>query len=121
MLVYVTVRSAALNVARVRTRFAQGGHAVPNERIRARRERSHRMFAWFARHASMAVVFDNSRPSPVVAAVKGPAGWLERRFGGMATAPADQPEWMLLQLDLLAPGLAAMIRSLAARQTTPDD
>jgi hypothetical protein len=69
------------------------------------------MFAWFALQADLVVVFDNSSVSPQVAAVKGPAGWLARYFGGTVS---DKADWMLLAVDLLAPELAATIRTLAA-------
>src|SRR5262249_14815317 len=58
-LVYITVRHAALNVARVEQRQAQGGHDVPADRILSRRIRSHALFEWFAREADMVLVFDN--------------------------------------------------------------
>jgi predicted ABC-type ATPase len=97
-IIYVTVQVSELNITRVANRLAMGGHDVPHERIRARRDRSHRMFAWFAKEADEVFVFDNSTTLPSVAAVK------------------DSRGWALLDLDLLATDLAATIRSLAASE-----
>lgn len=85
-LVYVTVREAALNVARVDQRVAAGGHAVPLDRIRDRRARSHTLFRWFAEAADRVFVFDNSLSQPRLAAVKGPEGWALLDLGAL---PAD--------------------------------
>jgi predicted ABC-type ATPase len=94
VLVYVTLRYPALNVARVQQRHAQGGHDVPSDRVLSRRERSHALFEWFARQADIVLVFDNSAV-PVYAAGKA---------GGM---------WDLADLDRLPDDLAATIQRLA--------
>lgn len=75
--VYVTVTSADLNAARVRNRVARGGHDVPLELIRARRERSHAAAFWFAQRANVGLVFDNSGAAPALLAEKrdGDAAW----------------------------------------------
>ena len=74
---FVTVRSPELNVNRVRDRVIVGGHDVPEDRIRARRERSHRAATWFAERAHVGVVFDNSGMEPMLLAKKprGAPGW----------------------------------------------
>jgi len=96
VLVYVTVQSAELNVARVANRFVLGGHDVPLDRIIARRTRSHQMFEWFAKAADRVFVFDNSTTSPVIVALKDRNVWIQRR------------------LDLLSVELADAIRALAS-------
>ncbi len=101
VLVYVSLRSAEFNVARVANRVALGGHDVPETRIRARRTRSHAMFAWFAEQADQVLVFDNSTASPALGALKGPTGWV------------------LHNLDVLPVELALTIRSLAANKDQP--
>ncbi len=68
--VYVTVRSADVNAARVRNRVARGGHDVPADLIRSRRERSHMAAHWFAQRAHVGLVFDNSAASPALLAEK---------------------------------------------------
>ncbi len=85
-LIYVTVREAELNVARVDQRVTLGGHAVPAERIRQRRARSHMLFRWFANAADRVFVFDNSLAQPRLAAMKGPEGWTILDLGAL---PAD--------------------------------
>lgn len=84
--VYVTVRYADLNVARVRLRTDLGGHDVPEDRIIGRRERSHAMFAWFAGAADTVFVFDNSSSVPVVTACKHLGKWTIAAPGRL---PAD--------------------------------
>jgi predicted ABC-type ATPase len=101
--IYVTVRSAALNVARVLLRTELGGHAVPEDRIIARRDRSHGMFAWFAERADRVFVFDNSETVPVITACK--------HLG----------TWSLLHIDRLPGDLALTVRRLArARKPSRD-
>lgn len=58
--VYVTVRAAGLNVARVADRVAEGGHDVPTDRVLARRIRSHAAFPWFAARAHRGLLIDNT-------------------------------------------------------------
>jgi predicted ABC-type ATPase len=98
VLVYVSVKLPELNIARVANRLLQGGHAVPLDRILARRARSHAMFAWFAREADQVFVFDNSTTVPAIAAFKG------------------RGAWTLCSLDLLPPELADILREIAAPQ-----
>jgi predicted ABC-type ATPase len=63
-MIYVLLRSAELQVERVRRRVAEGGHDVPEERIRARRARSFEQLAWFLRNVDQCFVFDNSTGGP---------------------------------------------------------
>ena len=56
--------SADLNVERVRLRVAKGGHAVPENKIRERRERSFKQMPWFLDQADFALIYDNSGASP---------------------------------------------------------
>jgi predicted ABC-type ATPase len=63
-LLYVTLDSADRNVARVRARVKQGGHSVPEDKIRARREKSFRQLPWFLKEADMALIYDNSGAEP---------------------------------------------------------
>ena len=62
-LIYVLLRDPALNVARVAQRVALGGHGVPEQRIRARWERSLARLPAFAALADAVVVWDNSDPA----------------------------------------------------------
>lgn len=82
-LVFVTLRSAALNVARVADRVIEGGHDVPTDRVLARRERSHAAFGWFAARAHRGLLIDNTggpdmaADGPILVAEKAnpPDGW----------------------------------------------
>lgn len=87
--VYVATADAALNVERVRLRVAAGGHAVPEERIRARHRRSLALAPAALAFADHGFVYDNSdwggegRPLQAVLAggrlearVRPPAAWV---------------------------------------------
>jgi predicted ABC-type ATPase len=50
-IIYIVLRSATLQVERVRIRVTEGGHGVPEAKIRSRRQRSFEQFAWFLREA----------------------------------------------------------------------
>lgn len=67
-MIYVLLRDAALQVARVRLRVAEGGHDVPTQKIIDRRLRSFRELAWFVRHVDQCHVFDNSTTEPALVA-----------------------------------------------------
>lgn len=103
VLIYVTLRDAELNIDRVASRYALGGHDVPEDRIRARRDRSHAIFPWFAQHASRVFVFDNTKLRPNLVAIKDAAGWM-----------------IVSKLSRLPPDLAASVASLAKSVTMPE-
>lgn len=63
-MLFVYLDTPDLNVERVRVRVATGGHAVPEDKIRARWSRSFENFAWFLREADTVDVFDNSGAEP---------------------------------------------------------
>jgi len=65
-LLYLVLRTADLNVERVRLRVSRGGHDVAEDRIRARRERSLRQLPWFLNHADFALIYDNSGARPML-------------------------------------------------------
>lgn len=63
-LIFVMLISPDLNVQRVRMRVMEGGHDVPETKIRERWFRSLRQLPWFLEQADQAVIFDNSGPLP---------------------------------------------------------
>lgn len=63
-MIYVLLKSAELQIERVRLRVAEGGHDVPEDRIRGRRSRSFEQVAWFAKQVDDLLVFDNSTGAP---------------------------------------------------------
>lgn len=65
-LLYVTLLDADMNVERVRQRVKLGGHDVPEQKIRERRERSFAELPWFLNQADIALIYDNSAASPVL-------------------------------------------------------
>ncbi|MBN2223707.1 MAG: zeta toxin family protein [Deltaproteobacteria bacterium] len=71
---YVTTRSPAINVERVRCRVSAGGHDVPEEKVISRYERSMRLLPEAARIADDAFIYDNSWTEPVCLAEKSTDG-----------------------------------------------
>jgi len=65
-LIYVALASPELASIRVARRVRTGGHDVPVEKIHARWQRSLANLAWFATHATVFWVFDNSDENPEV-------------------------------------------------------
>lgn len=63
-LVYVLLASAEMNIERVRTRVAKGGHAVPEDKIVSRRAKSLALLPRFLAEADDAFIFDNSGATP---------------------------------------------------------
>ena len=71
---FVCTSSPELNVARVRTRAATGGHAVPDDKIRQRYARCLELARDALAHAYRAYFFDNSGSEPIWLAEFGPQG-----------------------------------------------
>ena len=69
-LAYVFLSNAELNVERVKIRVSEGGHDVPEEKIKARRDRSFHQLSWFFEKADKAFIFDNSGAVPKQIATK---------------------------------------------------
>ncbi len=59
-LYYITTKNPDINVARVRTRVMQGGHDVPEEKIRSRYFRSISFLPQMILTADEVMIFDNS-------------------------------------------------------------
>lgn len=89
-LVFVTLRAAALHVARVADRVIEGGHDVPTDRVLARRIRAHAAFGWFAARAHRGLLIDNTG-GPGLAS-DGPILVAEK--------PDGQQEWLVHRPDL---------------------
>lgn len=88
ILYYVGIADPLVNVARVADRVAKGGHAVPEDKIVARYERSMRLLAEATRVADRAYVFDNSGLGGarcLSAVIEG---------GKLSTVGSDPPEWV---------------------------
>lgn len=73
-LYFVCTNSAELNVARVRSRVASGGHAVPEDKIRERYDRCLELAPEAIANSYRAYIFDNSGPEPVWLAEFDPDG-----------------------------------------------
>lgn len=77
-MIFITLRSADEQLARIRVRVAEGGHDVPEAKVRARRARSFEQLAWFAEHVDQLFIFDNSGASPTLIASRSagtPLNW----------------------------------------------
>ncbi|OCW55700.1 zeta toxin family protein [Hoeflea olei] len=89
VVLHVGVGSADLSVARVNFCAGEGGHAVPEEKIRARYERGQPLIREAVLRADRGMVFDNSglnRP---------PRQMLVFARGRLVTAAPLLPEWIL--------------------------
>jgi predicted ABC-type ATPase len=60
-LYYIATDDPAINISRVRLRVAQGGHDVPEDKIRSRYVRSLDLLWNAIRYSSRAYIFDNSK------------------------------------------------------------
>ncbi len=89
IVMHVGVDSPDLSVARVKGRFDEGGHDVPEDKIRARFDRSAPLIRQAVLLADRGMVFDNSRlnepPRQVLVFVS----------GRLAQAAPRLPEWVL--------------------------
>lgn len=63
-LIYVVLDTVERNIERVHLRVEKGGHTVPDDKIRSRREGSIRQFPWFLERADAAWIYDNSGAQP---------------------------------------------------------
>ena len=63
-IIYILLDSPERNVERVRLRVEKGGHAVPEDKIRERYEKSLDQLPWFLDQAEQAWIFDNSGATP---------------------------------------------------------
>lgn len=59
-LYYIATDDPEINISRVRTRVRQGGHAVPEDKIVSRYQRSLGLLMEAIRHTHRAYIFDNS-------------------------------------------------------------
>lgn len=92
-LIYVFLRSAELQIERIRLRVARGGHDVPDDKVRARRERSFDQMPWFMQAADAAWLFDNSGPEPEL---------VGKKDGGVLRLSEGVPAELLERLSRLA-------------------
>jgi predicted ABC-type ATPase len=92
-LYFVATDSPEINVWRVTTRVATGGHDVPADKIRQRYGRSLHLARDVLPFAHRAYFFDNSGAAPVWLAEFDPRG--ECR---LETPPAELPNWFLRQV-----------------------
>lgn len=94
--VYVGLASAELHIARVRTRVVQGGHAIPEERIRQRWRSSRQNLVRLLPHLSELRLFDNSTEAdPHHGASPSPRLVLAMRDGQIVDSVplAEVPDW----------------------------
>lgn len=73
-LIYVLLKTAQMNIERVRVRVAKGGHAVAEDKIVSRRKKSLAQLPWFLAAADSAWIFDNSGKTPQLIASKAANG-----------------------------------------------
>lgn len=91
---HLNVQSADISVARVRFRVTQGGHDVPEEKIRARYERNQRYILQAVEMADLAQVFDSSKANAPARHI------LTFRVGVLEKTSDDLPIWVANFYDL---------------------
>jgi predicted ABC-type ATPase len=64
ILLFVGLATAEISIARVRTRMQQGGHDVPEPKLRSRFPRTQKAIRSAADVADLTLMFDNSRDMP---------------------------------------------------------
>lgn len=89
VVMHVGVDSPDLSVERVRFRTREGGHDVPEEKIRARYERGRPLIREAVLRADRGMVFDNSRLNTA------PRQLLVFARGRLVKAAPVLPEWVL--------------------------
>ncbi|GAA6203041.1 zeta toxin family protein [Aquicoccus sp. SU-CL01552] len=89
VVMHVGVDSPELSVGRVRGRTEEGGHDVPEEKIRARYERGQPLIREAVLRADRGMVFDNSRLNTA------PRQMLVFATGRLIKAAPTLPEWVL--------------------------
>lgn len=89
VVMHVGVDSPELSVARVRGRAREGGHDVPEDKIRARYERSPPLIRKAVLRADRGMVFDNSRLNTP------PQRMLVFASGRLAKVAPRLPRWIL--------------------------
>lgn len=103
---HVQVRSPQLSVARVAARVEEGGHNVPEDKIRERFDRNRDIIRQAALKADRAFVYDNSLRNELPRLV------LELERGRVVGMAPNMPKWTR---ELYAPEL----RNLAPKQPNP--
>ncbi|ABQ67459.1 MULTISPECIES: zeta toxin family protein [Sphingomonadales] len=88
-LIYVYLRSADLQLDRIRVRVLKGGHDVPADKVRDRRIRSFAQAGWFLHAADEAWIFDNSTSEPQL---------VGRKQGGEIMLSAKIPDDLMQSL-----------------------
>ena len=89
IVMHVSVESPDLSVARVRGRALEGGHDVPEEKIRARYDRGQPLIRAAVLRADRGMVYDNSRLNAP------PRQVLVFARGRLIRADAHLPHWVL--------------------------
>lgn len=89
MVMHVGVDGAGLSVARVKERTREGGHDVPEEKIRARYERGQTLIREAVLRADRGIVYDNSRLNAP------PRQVLVFAHGRLIQAAPRLPDWVL--------------------------
>jgi len=86
---HVGVDSPDLSVARVRARIQEGGHDVPEDKIRARYDRGQPLIREAVLRADRGMVFDNSQLNST------PRQMLVFSAGRLVQAAPRLPRWIL--------------------------
>jgi predicted ABC-type ATPase len=89
---HVMVIPVELAVVRVKLRAAQGGHPVPEDKIRERHARLWVLIAEAASHADETIIYDSTATPKVIARLR----------GGLLIGVPDWPSWTPAELSALS-------------------
>ena len=102
LLFFVGLANTDLSVLRVRTRVLQGGHGIPEDRLRKRFPRTQRIVAEAAEIADATIMADNSRGTRQAFTVCR-VQLKTRRLFDLRDQPGEPPASILSWMDVLAP------------------
>jgi predicted ABC-type ATPase len=82
---YVGTKSPDINILRVKKRVSEGGHDVPDEKIRSRYQKSLENLSEAFEIADKAYIFDNSEDKPTL---------ILRKLNGVIDCYVSPPDWV---------------------------
>lgn len=81
--IYVSTKSPEINIERVKKRVSEGGHDVPEDKLRARYERSMKNLPLLASLSDELYIYDNTSTLKLAGSI----------VNGTLHLPDDAPEW----------------------------
>jgi predicted ABC-type ATPase len=115
IMIFCGLASVQMHLDRVKSRVRQGGHDIPEERIRTRWETSRQNLIWLLPRLAHLQVFDNSAEAALGEDVPFPVLVLEMKDGRILQPGHDDVEALQATPDWAKPIVAAAFRCHAAK------